>query len=533
MADIDIAVLAEKYGIAIDEADPRGTIARVMEAMDAAKSDADEEVAGLGKTVAELKGLVGEAVQAINDTRELGGVAGGKIEGKGELEVDPGALAAEQEKAGLDPERSRQVQDDLANAKSVPALTPFSRVAHPVYYQAPQTDEQKALQDWSDQLYIMSEVLRCDPRELGAYRDVVDSSPAVRKMLNDVPSMNWKPFGGHTKPQDKTATDALVSDSASSGGDYVPVAMSASIFEDIRLATPLAAQLMQINMPSLTYKPPYKTDTSICYLTAQATDMTPAAFDTGTPTLTAKGFGSAMEFSGEIEEDSLAPVLPIVRQTLVDIHADHLERALVNGDDGTHMDTFITGTTDTRTAWDGFRYLTYAGSLTQSLNTLNVDNLRLMRAGMGKYGVDPKQLIWVCSPKGHIKMLGLKDDQNNQAVMTMDKVGPQATILTGQLAAIDGAPLLVSSHYPEWETSAGIYGDSGGTPSPYTRSGVLCINKKMFWLGNRRPVRIEQDKFILSDYILVVAKARWAFMPAIACNSTYPCAYRGIDMATT
>lgn len=545
MADIDIAVLAEKYGVPINAEDPRGTMAAVLTAMDKDNQEKGGQVDGLSQETLALQASLGDAVTQIQAQGSREALAAGAgIEGKAEIEVDPGALAAEQEKRGLDPERVDQIKDVLTGARSVPKVgaqmfsTNFRR-EHPIHEQDAQDEVQLAMQHWNDDLYIMSRAFEVPPTHLRLWTDVLETSPAVRKMVNETPRAYWKSAGNEKLAQgvpehERTATDALVSDSASAGGDWAPVGMSQSIFSDIRLATVVAQQLMQINMPTRTFQPPYRSGEPTTYLTSQATDQTPKAFDTGTPTLTALGFGTAMEFSTEMEEDSLAAVMPVVRQSLIEDQAESLESALINGDDGTHFDGAAVdgGSGDVRNAWDGFRFLTYTSSLTTDLNTLNVDTLRGLTSEMGKYAANPKQCFWLTGPKIRVKLLGLKDDQNNPAVLTMDKLGPNATIVTGMVASIDGMPVLISGQYPEWEDSSGAYGDSGGTPSAYTQSSIILINKGMFWLGNRRPLRIDQDRFILGDYILVVAKSRWGFAPAIACNTSYKCAWRGINMDT-
>jgi len=151
---------------------------------------------------------------------------------------------------------------------------------------------------------------------------------------------------------------------------------------------------------------------------------------------------------------------------------------------------------------------------------------------MGKYGANPDDCFWLMSPKAIVKMLSLKDANNYPMVQTLNLYGPQATVLSGRLLQLDGSPIIVSGQYPEYMTTAGIYGDSGGDPSAYTNTSMLKVNKKMFLVGERRGITVENDRLILADYTLVVAKARWAWAPKIACSATYPCAYCGIAMAT-
>lgn len=358
------------------------------------------------------------------------------------------------------------------------------------------------------------------------YRRTIERAPALRDMLNKYEP--WRFVKGE-RVIEKSGSDPLVSDTASSGSDWVPTAFSASVWEDVRLETRLAQQFVQVDMPTASYTSPYKTGTASVYLTTQASDIGAHKFATGGATLTAVGFGCAMEFATEMDEDSIVPVLPVIREDMIKAMAEALETACINGDDSdTHQDTIYTSSADPAAAWDGLRYLTLQADLTQSIATLTVENVRLIRAAMGKYGVAPDQLLWVVSPKGYIKLLGLEDSSGAQVVMTLDKLGAQATILTGQLGALDGAPIIVSGQMREdLDASTGLYG------SGQTTTSLLCVNKRAFLFGTKRPMRMAEDYFALADYHLVVMKGRYAFVPRLACTADYPCAANGIGMATT
>ncbi len=525
LADIDIVARCKEYSVEVDASDVPGTLTRLINAMQEKKESAETAGAEATDKAERLMGSLEKALGAINQRAELHEAAG--VQGKQALGVDPGGAAAIAEEAGHDPERTKQVLDSVVHAKAFPIDEALVPLRHPIYDRKPEDGNTKALQEFSDTLYIMSRVLNRPVSSLRTFKSAVERSPAFRDLLNKIPDVRFRDDDDDSRQ--KSATDALVSDSTAAGGAFTPRGLSATVWEDIRVKCLLMQQFQTIQMPTRVFDNPYRTGSARCYLTSQATDMTPHAFDTQVATLTAKGFGAAMEFSGELDEDSLTPVMPIVVDDLSTTLAESLESAILNGDvtDSTHMDTCVTAATDVRKAWDGLRYLTYTASLTQSLATFTIENLRKLTAGMGKYGTNPNDLVWVVSPKARVKLLSLKDANNYPMVQTVSQI-PNPTVVSGMLNALDGSPIIVSGQMPENLTTAGIYGDTGGDPSAYHNTTILQFNKRAFLLGERRGLRIENDRFILGDFILVVAKARWAWVPKIACSASYKCAYAGI-----
>lgn len=305
---------------------------------------------------------------------------------------------------------------------------------------------------------------------------------------------------------------AVTSDGSGYGAEWVPTGFSADVWQDLHLQTLVGGNLEQINMPTLSYKLPYVASNTTAYLTSQATDITTSRFGTEADTLTAQGFGAALYFSGEMEEDSIIPVMPVVRQDIARTLAQGLESALLDGDTtGTHQDSDVTGSTDVRKAWNGFRKLALADAATKTDGTsFQTSTWRAARTAMGKYGISPSDLICVTGPVGFNKLLNLSE------VMTVDKYGPNATLLSGELARFDGVPIIVSGQVRENLNASGVY--DGSTT---TKSYMLLIDRRRFMLGTRRALTIEDDRFILGDYKLVVAKARWAFASRIGVSSTY------------
>ena len=135
---------------------------------------------------------------------------------------------------------------------------------------------------------------------------------------------------------------------------------------------------------------------------------------------------------------------------------------------------------------------------------------------MGPYAIDPKQLAWITGLKIYIKMLSMKDDQNNPVLTTLEKWGPQATFKTGTLAVFDGAPVVVSEFMYENLNASGIY---DGVTETY--GNVLLANIFGYVAGERRIVKVGQKDDIETDQKIVVATQRRAFVK-VTSSALYP-----------
>ena len=66
------------------------------------------------------------------------------------------------------------------------------------------------------------------------------------------------------------------------------------------------------------------------------------------------------------------------------------------------------------------------------------DMFNEIRTKMGKYGVRPSDTVYVTDANTFIRALSIGNFR------TLGKFGPQATVLTGQLGAVEGMPVIVS-----------------------------------------------------------------------------------------
>jgi len=296
---------------------------------------------------------------------------------------------------------------------------------------------------------------------------------------------------------------------ANQGTDWIPTQFSSDLYRLVHLEYKVASLFREIAMPTPVYKlPVVKSESSPFLATEQTSDTTPTKFTASTPnttnvTFTAQKWATRVVFSDEISEDSIIPIVEYIKSDMAMKIAHGYEDALVNGDNtATHMDADVTSASDIRKAWKGLRKLAVANGWTKSLSSFTTANLRSMRAQMGKYGVDPSKLAWIISPKDLQLFLGLAE------VITMEKYGPQATIVTGELARLDNIPIILSEKMREDVNASGV-NDS----TTNNKGIVLLCYTGGFLRGMRRQLTTGSFIDVQTDQTVLVNTMRGDFEP--------------------
>ena len=322
---------------------------------------------------------------------------------------------------------------------------------------------------------------------------------------------------------------ALGTATSGEGSDWVPTDFSATLIDEVRLQLKVAALHRTITMPTDPYTLPVKIGRSRAYKVSEATadnptEMRKSQLETSSQTLNAVTVGVATPFSYEIVEDSVVPIIPIVRADIVAALADARENATVNGDTASsHQDTGLSLTNDAQEKlWDGYRKLCPTATKidfdtgTEAFTTANFRNIR---KSMGKYGVNPAGLAYAVSIECYIRMLGLAE------VITVDKYGPQATILSGELGSFDGIPVIVSEFVRNDLNVSGIY--DGATT---TETEAILVHRDSYLYGDRRRVTVETDRFPMTQQNVLVATERVQFK--LMRPSTDTCIALGYNMTS-
>lgn len=305
---------------------------------------------------------------------------------------------------------------------------------------------------------------------------------------------------------------AMDTATAAEGTEYVPKQLSPNLIERVNLELRVAALFPLLSMPTNPWDIPGKavSRTRLGRHAEQTADSGQTKFTKITPgtrkvTLTAVKFAGEALTSKELDEDSLIAILPLIEEELVEFLAADIEDTIVNGDTtGTHQDSDVTAADDPRKNWDGLRKVAISGAKTDISNAAPTvaNSIRVNRKKMGKYGVRAAQLAHLLSMSGYIQLLA---DSN---VLTLEKYGPNATILAGELGRVDGSPLIVSEYVRENLNASGVY--DGVTTN---RSETITVHRGGFALGERRGVTVQvlRELYAESDQDAITISRRLAF----------------------
>lgn len=296
--------------------------------------------------------------------------------------------------------------------------------------------------------------------------------------------------------------------------EWIPTLLSSQFLEIMRLALRIPALFNEISMPSPTYEVPLLLASLVAKKASAAAEVAGQSYtsNTGKMTLTAQKIQVLLDITGEASEDSIIPLLPLLRTETAQAFAEGWEDAILNGDnDTTHMDVDVTGSEDIRKIWDGLRRLVPAGRRTDFSAAISEANLRTLRTSLGKYAVNPNGAVYIMGVAGYLKTLA-----SLSQTRTVDQYGPQATIVTGELAKFDGIPIVVSGFIRE-VLSADGYNTSGG---PNTFTVIHLINPRGFVRGNRRSLSFETDRNIRKDITTLVASQRGDFQRTFPSETT-------------
>lgn len=357
------------------------------------------------------------------------------------------------------------------------------------------------------------EILQEMPAEA---RQAMDDCVLISKILR-IPvnrTKTWNKFG-------KIAGDykkALDASTAGEGLEWVPTDFSSELIAKVHLGLKVAALFPVINMPTNPYTLPIEIGDIDSFILAEQTGDSPTKVASGEPaggwtsstTFTAKWLGTKVLTSKILEEDSIIAILPLLRQRMTLALVRGEEDIVINGDTtGTHMDSDTTAANSKRKAFMGLRANAKINSYTTDLSSFNVTNLRAMRAAMGVYGVDPSQLAIIVGVKGYMKMLGLSE------VLTLDKIGANATILKGQMAQFDGSPVIVSEQVRENLNANGVFDNvtTSKTVLHYVYTGGYAI-------GRRRETIVQ----LLQEIYAESAQDALLVSERVAVNSLFPIA---------
>ena len=210
--------------------------------------------------------------------------------------------------------------------------------------------------------------------------------------------------------------------------------------------------------------------------------------------LSTKKLISQSYLGNETEEDAILPILPLIRESMVRAHARGIENAILAGDDadgvyGTSQATF-----------EGLLHLAINDSdYTQSDTAFATDkivasDLLEMRKNMGKYGINPSEVVYIVSQRSYYELL--EDAEFQDANL----VGDMATKLNGEIGQVYGSRVLMCDEF--------------ATPA-VSKFGAIAVNPRNYVMPRLRGVTIESDYEVANQRRVLVASQRLGFIDLI------------------
>jgi len=223
--------------------------------------------------------------------------------------------------------------------------------------------------------------------------------------------------------------------------------------------------------------------------------------------LSTKKLISQSYLGNETEEDAILPILPLIRESMVRSHARAIENAMLAGDDADGA--FGTG----GASFEGLLHLARNDSdFTQSAtafatDTVTAADLLTMRKNMGKYGVNPNDVVYIVSQTTYYQLL--EDAEFQDANL----VGDIATKLSGEIGQVFGSRVLLCDEF--------------ATPA-ISKFAAVAVYTRNYVVPRLRGVTVESDYEVANQRRVLVASQRIGFTDLIdAATSKWAYMYKG------
>jgi hypothetical protein len=274
-----------------------------------------------------------------------------------------------------------------------------------------------------------------------------------------------------------------------------------------------------IEMPTQPFELPIETTDPTVYFVPETTDAAQLVYGTGNPItlskigsnkiqMNAKKLALRVSWSSELNEDSLIPVIANYRRQSLRAMQNAIDNVLVNGDTATGASVnvnLIDGTPTTGTkylAFNGVRKYALVTNTSQAKDGAGAPTLPLLRVARfllnGAYAIQPRNCAWIVDDSVYAKLLNLPE------FATMDKAGPNATNLTGQVGVIDGVPVFATAELGLTQASGKI----SGTPANNTKGQAICVFRPGWMIGYRRQVQATVEYVSFADAYHLIVTAR-------------------------
>jgi hypothetical protein len=292
------------------------------------------------------------------------------------------------------------------------------------------------------------------------------------------------------------ADEVMKTDFTNFGLEMIPTLLSAVAYHFFRLSSQIMGNLTVFDMPSNPFKWPKFTSGPTVRRVPEMSDQIQANLGSSTipaskpgtsdVTFTAGKIGALTFYSDEELRQSSIPWAEALAMEYVSAMASAVDWCLLNGDESadltniSHLNADPTNTDYDRVlVMDGLRHMAIANSDSVAHATWAKTTPGVLSKLMGSRGIigrDIKNLFMAMDPGSSYKADALDEYES------LADVGPQATLLVGQVGQVKGIPIVVADEIEDADANGKYPADhtSGTTGS------TVMIHRKIVRVGRLR-----------------------------------------------
>ena len=199
----------------------------------------------------------------------------------------------------------------------------------------------------------------------------------------------------------------------------------------------------------------------------------------------------------ETEEDAIMPILPLIRESMVRSHARGIENAILAGNNsanGVYSSGAFDGLIQIAAQDDSSGSHATASGTAFATDKIVATDLLAMRKAMGKYGVNPSDVVYLVSQRSYFELL--EDAEFQDANL----VGDMATKLSGEIGQVFGSRVLLVDEFAAPAVS---------------KVHAIALNARNYVMPRLRGVTIESDYEVANQRRVLVASQRLGFTDLI------------------
>ena len=273
---------------------------------------------------------------------------------------------------------------------------------------------------------------------------------------------------------------------------------SNQVLVDLELDLKIEALFPKITMPENrnTFSIPAVIDNVQAYLIAPGDDAVSSAIASAKVTFATSRIKTLIGVTDQADHETVTMMTELVKQRLVKQLAKASEDALINGD------TTVPSANDPRKAFDGLLKMALDAGNTADCGGVAPTATLIMegRTQLGIHGVNISDIAIICDFQTGFKLLELTE------VTTVDKFGPQATIITGEIGKIWGIPIVISEYIRH-----DLDPDGTDTIGSNSTTVMLFVNRNYFAVADRGAVTVETERQAVSSTNLYVGFRDYTF----------------------